>query len=250
MGPLYQVVKQYVLDRIDAGTWTPGDRVASEHELVAALGVSRMTVNRAMRELTAEGRLVRVAGVGSFVAPPSAQAHPLELRNIADDIRSRGGQHTSEVVELSRTTVPPTVARTFDLTPGRPMFHSLIVHADTGVPVQLEERWVEPTAAPGYLDVDFVQTTPSAYLMEVAPIQEVEHVVEATMPTARVRRLLKMATGEPCLLLLRWVWANGSLASIARLHYPGSRYRLGGRFAPSRSGSVLRLVHKGKGHLP
>ncbi len=208
-----------------------------------------MTVNRAMRELALEGRLVRVAGVGSFVAPPGTRAHPLELRNIADDIRRRGGQHGSQVIELAETTVPVAVARLFDLVPGRRMFHSLVVHADTGVPIQLEERYVEPTAAPGYLDVDFTRTTPSAYLMEVSPIQEVEHLVEAAMPNARVRRLLKMATGEPCLVLLRWVWTGGTLASVARLHHPGSRYRLGGRFAPSAGGRLLRLVRTEKGSM-
>ena len=133
IAPLYQVVKQHVLECIDSGRWKPGDRVASEHELVASLGVSRMTVNRAMRELALEGRLVRVAGVGSFVAPPGTRAHPLELRNIADDIRTRGGQHVSQVIELAETSVPVAVARLFDLVPGRRMFHSLVVHADTGV---------------------------------------------------------------------------------------------------------------------
>ncbi len=230
--PLYQVVKHYVLDRIESGEWQPGGRVPSEHELTRALNVSRMTVHRAIRELSADGRVVRVAGVGTFVASPGAQAHPLELRNIADDIRDRGGRHHSRVVDLREVALSREAALAFDLPPGRPMFHSVIVHSENGLPIQLEERYVDPAAAPDYLSVDFERTTASEYLARVAPVQEVEHVVEALMPTMRVRRLLKMPAGEPCLVLRRWVRAGEALASTARLHHPGSRYRLGGRFAP------------------
>ena len=241
--PLYQVVKQHVLAGIDAGDLKPGGRVPSEHELIRALGVSRMTVNRAMRELAAEGRVVRVVGVGSFVPPPTPQAHPLELRNVADDIRARGGRHQSRVIELREDRLGAEVARVFDLAPGRRMFHSMIVHLENDLPIQLEERYVDPPAAPAYLSVDFTQTTPSEYLIEVSPVQEVEHVVQAIMPPTRVRRLLKMPAGEPCLVLLRWVWTGGVIASTARLYHPGSRYRLGGRFAPrSWERRALRLI--------
>src|SRR6516162_4061620 len=86
----YLQAKQYILQRISAGTLKAGERVPSENELVRELDVARMTANRALRELAADGVLVRVAGVGTFVAEQRAQAHPLEVRNIADEIRARG----------------------------------------------------------------------------------------------------------------------------------------------------------------
>ena len=45
--PLYERVKQHVLDRVMRGEWADGARLPSELELVEALGVSRMTVHRA-----------------------------------------------------------------------------------------------------------------------------------------------------------------------------------------------------------
>jgi GntR family histidine utilization transcriptional repressor len=53
--PIYQRVKQAIVNQIRAGHWQPHQRVPSESELVAELGVSRMTINRALRELTSEG---------------------------------------------------------------------------------------------------------------------------------------------------------------------------------------------------
>ena len=48
---LYAQVKEHIARRIQDGTWAPGHRLPSEHDLVAQFGISRMTVNRALREL-------------------------------------------------------------------------------------------------------------------------------------------------------------------------------------------------------
>src|SRR5262249_9130838 len=94
----YLQVKQYILERISGGTLRTGERVPSENELVRELDVARMTANRALRELAADGVLVRVAGVGTFVAEQRVHSHPLEVRNIADEIRSRGHEHVAKVI--------------------------------------------------------------------------------------------------------------------------------------------------------
>ncbi|WP_225889837.1 histidine utilization repressor [Indioceanicola profundi] len=233
--PLYQRVKAHVLDRIAVGELKPGDRVPSEHELVAALGVSRMTANRALRELTAEGRLTRTAGVGTFVAAAKPVGTVLEIRNIADEIRERGGTHSADVLHLAEEEAPAAVAAAFDLAPGTPLYHSILLHRENGRPLQIEDRWVLPAAAPGYLALDFTRITPSRHLLDEAPVVEVEHLVEAILPDARTARLLEMEAGEPCLRLSRRTWTDGPagrVASLADFLYPGSRYRLGGRFRP------------------
>lgn len=60
--PIYQRVKQAIVSQISEGVWQPNQRVPSESELVNELGVSRMTINRALRELTSEGYLMRMQG--------------------------------------------------------------------------------------------------------------------------------------------------------------------------------------------
>jgi GntR family histidine utilization transcriptional repressor len=98
--PLYLQVKRHILDNIGSGKWGTSTRVPSENDIVKSFGVSRMTANRALRELQDEGVLVRIAGVGSFVADRHAHAHPLEIRGIADEIRDRGHVHRAEIVSL------------------------------------------------------------------------------------------------------------------------------------------------------
>ena len=228
--PLYQQVKDYLVGRILAGDWAEGTRVPSENELTAELSVSRMTVHRALRELTAEGWLDRVQGAGTYVAPPKPQSEVLAIRNIAEEIHARGHTHSAEVRFLKREKARALEAKLLGLERGEALFHSLIVHRENGLPVQLEDRYVSPRAAPGYLDQDFTAITPHQYLQDTAPIGEAEHVVMAVMPSSEERKLLIMQPGAPCLLLRRQTWSAGRPVTWARLLHPGDRYRLGGRF--------------------
>jgi len=96
--------------------------------------------------------------------------------------------------------------------------------------LQVEDRYVNPLIAPDYLGVDFQALTPHEYLMEVAPLQRVEHVVRAVVPAAHLAQLLKLRAAEPALLIERVTWSRGACASFALLYHPGSRFELRGGF--------------------
>jgi GntR family transcriptional regulator, histidine utilization repressor len=228
----YLQVKKFVLSRSSAGTLAVGDRVPSENELVRELDVSRMTANRALRELAADGVLVRVAGVGTFVAEQRAQAHPLEVRNIADEIRARGHEHVAKVVFHGPVTATRDLAERCGVAPGAKLDHTLLIHFESGLPLQVEDRYVNPTVVPGYLQNDFATITPHQYLMQAAPLQRAEHTVRAVMPETRIRRMLKLETGDACLLIMRRTWSFERIATVADLYHPGSRYELSGAFQP------------------
>jgi GntR family histidine utilization transcriptional repressor len=230
--PLYLQVKRHILDNIGSGKWGASARVPSENDIVRSFGVSRMTANRALRELRDEGVLVRIAGVGSFVADRHARAHPLEIRGIADEIRDRGHVHRAEIVSLERTRASAELAEDFGIAPRGELYCSLIVHFENDRPIQLEDRYVLPKLAPDYLNIDFQRTTPHDYLVKVAPLQEAEHLLRAEMPDDRTRKLLAMKRDEPCLVVIRRTWTAGQIASVARLYYPGCRYEMSGRFRP------------------
>ncbi|MGB5580356.1 MAG: histidine utilization repressor [Woeseia sp.] len=230
--PRYRQLKQQIITRISDGELKPRDRVPSENDLVESFGVSRMTANRALRELNDEGYVERVAGVGTFVADLRSASHVLEVRNIADEIAHRGHRHSAEVLRLSRQHARGAVARSLQIAPGSDVFHVLVVHCENEHAVQLEDRHVVADFAPGFLDQDFSATTPSAYLSAIAPLQEAEQVVRAAMPNEAVREHLEMPAGEPCLVVVRRTWAHGRPVSFGRLHHPGSRFELAGHYTP------------------
>lgn len=231
--PRYQQVKNLIIERISKGDLKPSDRVPSEHELVEAMNVSRMTANRALRELNDEGWVERVAGRGTFVANRRARSHVLEVRNIADEIARRGHEHTATVLKRSRQHARGRVAKALHVEQGTDVFHLLIVHHENDAPVQVEDRHVVADFAPDCLAQDFTAVTPSAYLSSVAPLAEAEQVVRAQMPNAAARKRLAMEAGEPLLVVLRRTWSEGRPVTFARLQHPGTRYELAGQYRPA-----------------
>lgn len=230
--PRYQQLKDLIITRIAAGELQPRDRVPSENELVELMQVSRMTANRALRELTDEGYVERIAGRGTYVTDLRSRSHVLEVQNIADEITGRGHVHSCEVLRQSRQHARGDIARALHVDQGVDVFHLLLVHYENGAPVQVEDRHVVADFAPDCLEQDFRSVTPSAYLTRIAPLQEAEQAVRAVQPNGAVRRQLQMQEGEPCLVVLRRTWSNGRPVTFARLHHPGSRYELTGHYTP------------------
>lgn len=230
--PRYAAIKRHILEAVADGRLRPGDKVPSEHRLVDEFDVSRMTVNRALRELKSEGVLIGVAGVGSFVAEPRPQGQLIKIRNIAEEIRARGHEHGATVVRNGREEATPLTAPFLEVPPGTPLFHSVIVHCESGIPIQLEDRLVLAAAAPDYGSIDFSTVTPNEYLMRAAPLERVDHNVRAVMPDARTRQMLAMEDGDPCLLLVRRTWSGARVVSYARLYHPASRFEFSDSFQP------------------
>ncbi len=230
--PRYQQLKDMIVGRIMSGELRPRDRVPSENELVEAMSVSRMTANRALRELTDEGYVDRVAGRGTFVAEFKATSHALEVRNIADEVQRRGHNYSAIVHKQERRQADSEICDALQVPARGDVFHVLLTHQENGVPIQLEERYVLGEFAPDCLEQDFTIVTPSAWLSSIAPLAEAEHIVRATMPSRTVRDRLGMEEHEPCLLVLRRTWARGRAVSYARLHHPGQRFELTGHYVP------------------
>lgn len=230
--PLYRQVKEHILARIRSGEWTPGGRIPSENRLTRDLGVSRMTAHRALRELTAEGWIERVQGAGTFVAQSKPQLQALAAQDLATEIRARGHHHSAKVYILRSERVGLAGQALLDLPPGSEIFHSLIVHRENGVPVLLEDRYVNATLAPHYLEQDFTRITASQYLPSIGALTRGEHIIEAIKPDTQVQAMLEIPADEPCLLVRRRTWSGPGMMTAARLIYPGSRYSLGGELRP------------------
>ena len=242
--PLYQQIKDRIVDSIRTGEWPPGKKIPSENELVRELSVSRMTVHRALRELAQEGLLQRVAGVGTFVAEPPRHASLLELRDIAEEVRAAGAEHHSKVCRKMKVQLDAELAERMELPAGREVDHVTLVHYRDDLPIQHEDRWVNPQVVPGFADADLTMATPSEHLLKAIAADEVEHVVQAVLPKPSICELLAIEPAEPCLRLERRTWNGGELVTYAVLTYPGSRYDLGGRYRPGKHLKSLSPVTK------
>lgn len=229
-GPRYEAVKDYVRARILSGEWPRDTRIPSENALGPMLGVSRLTVNRAFKELAEEGHLRKVPGVGTFVAEEKPRFGLTSIESIAEEIEARGMAWSAEVLALGPRPCPAEAAAALGLAEGSPVTASLVLHRADGLPIQLEERHLRPGYAPGYAAQDFTRGTSFDYLARVGEVREMEQAVTAILPAPEVAALLGIGPAEPCLLIRRRTFGAQEATTFSRLTQPGSRFELAGRY--------------------
>lgn len=225
-------IRAHILDALASGELAAGDRAPSEHELVARFGVSRMTAHHALKSLSAEGFLTRIKGVGTFAAPPRAHVFEAKLLDIADEISARGRRHSAEVVgrELRCATVPE--AAVFGVASDAKLLHAVVLHREDSVPIQIEDRLIDPERVPGVAGVDPARQSYFAFLMRAFPYPEGDCVIRAVTPDLASARMLDMGPGQPCLQVERVTRAKGLVLTVGRLLYPASRHVVAGEFVP------------------
>lgn len=85
--PKYIQIKNYIINKIKSGEYTEGVQIPSENELSKLFNVSRLTANSAIKELTAEGVVVRVRGKGTFIKEYKNQFLSSPALVFLDDIK-------------------------------------------------------------------------------------------------------------------------------------------------------------------
>lgn len=226
--PKFAQIKQHIIGKIKSTEWAEHSRIPSENELAEQFAVSRMTARRAVTELSEAGVLTRNQGIGTFVASFKSQSSLLEIRNIADEVKERGGIYSCNPVLLESINAIAPIAIALGVEVDSIVYHSVLVHLENENPLQVEERFVNPKFAPAYLQQNFELITPHEYLCQVAPLTEARHTVEAVSPNAEMCNWLALYNEEPCLQVIRRTWSANDIVSFTRLVSPGSKYRLGG----------------------
>ena len=237
--PLYLQVKNYVTAKIGNGEWPVHQRIPSEHQLVEELGVSRMTVHRAFKELTEGHVLHRVPGVGTFVAPGRGHESlidSVDSVDIGDQILGRGNAHLRQIVLLRKERAKSHLAELFAVPARSTLFHSQIVHFENDFRVMVEDKYVNPACVPGFLEQDFTRTSTTRYLRSAVVATKAEECIEAINPSRSVRTLLTLKSG-PCLLLSRRIWMRDVVAIVSQRVYPGAPFQLGSPFK-KRAGAL------------
>ena len=229
--PIYQQIKTTIEQKIGSGEWQPGQKLPSENELVLALDVSRMTINRALRELTQQGLVNRVHGRGSFVAERPRHASLIELQDIALEVEQAGKRYRSEVMSKMQGPADAELAELMQVDINSELFFLRAVHFQDDQPIQLESRYVNPALVPDFMQQDFESMTSTAYLLQQFRPDEMEHIVRAIVADQTTRELLRIGRDQPCLELSRRTWFNQQVVTQVTLTYPGNRYDLGARYA-------------------
>jgi GntR family histidine utilization transcriptional repressor len=235
-GPIWQQIRRAIAAPIREGALAPGDRVPSEHELMARFGASRMTVHKALASLAADGLVVRRRKSGTVVAARAPELTVFEIWDVAAQIEKAGAQHSANLVARSLGPADAEAAALLGVAEGAEVLSIVCLHRADGRPFQLEERLVNVAAVPEIRGESFAAVTPGRFLLDEVPWSEAQHTIRAVAADRRVARQLGLSTGDACLLVERLTWRGDEPVTFARLWHPGATHALVGRFSPGGRG--------------
>jgi len=224
--PLYYQIEQQILEEIHQGRLKPGDRLPSEPELSRRFGVSRITIRRALKDLSQQGIIYSRQGKGTFVA----QTRIREIsgfRSFSDDIRARGLTPSSQVINFSRIPADEIVASRLNIKPGEMVYCLERVRLANDQPVAFETAFLPAHLVPDLERFDFNTQSLYAVLREHYRIYPTwaDAEIEASAASPEVAKHLGMKIGEPVLTAYRQTYTERfEIIEFVKSVYCGKRF--------------------------
>ncbi|MDJ0335721.1 GntR family transcriptional regulator [Salinibacterium sp. G-O1] len=243
--PMYDQLRQLILNLIEDGSLDPGDSLPGEHRLCELYGISRTVVRQALAQLQVEGVVERVKGKGTFVARPKvAESLVHTLSGLYDEVTSRGGHVHSDILRHERESADDEVARVLEIPAGSPVVVLERLRWVDGEPWSLTTTWMPDAAGTHTLGVDMSENSLYGVLADfgIAATSGVRSA-EAVIASPEQAQLLQIASGS-ALMMLRSVSRDAKGAPMEHFvaYHRGDRSRFEFRLQNDGSSVSLSVV--------
>jgi len=231
--PYYHQVKLGVKALVARGRLKPGDMLPSEFALSEELGISRLVVHRAFRELVTEGLLLRQRARGTFIAPPVKRSNSVvgPLLSITEISRS-GSKPESQVLKQEVIAAPTEVSADLHLPERAAVVHVYALRSAEGLPLAVEDMYFPADRFPELARVDLNNRSVYATLEEIydAHPEEAEDIVSAGAATRDEARLLGINKGTPVMRIRRTSCDRRGLpVESSKVAFHAERYQFAAR---------------------
>lgn len=153
--PLYQQLEIALRQAIEQHLFGPNRALPAERQLATELGISRITVRKAIDGLVADGILARTPGSGTYInVHPRVEKNFAKLTSFSEDIRARGQVPSSRWLKRQEGSVTPEEALRFRLSPGAPVYRFNRIRCADGIPMCIEYATLVKSALGSIDDVD------------------------------------------------------------------------------------------------
>ena len=219
----WEAIRAEVTRRIRTRVWPPGGLIPSEEMLAQEFGVSRATVNRALKELADAGVLERKRKAGTRVAALPVRKATLDIPVIRQEVAARGQTYAFRLIRQELDQPPVTVAARLGLLAGTPMLHLQTLHLAAGVPQVYEDRWLNPAVLPKPAP-DFTQISVNEWLVATIAFATGDIAFSAESATPEEAAALALHPGVALFITERCTWGTEAPITWVRLaHAPGYR---------------------------
>nr|WP_269320519.1 GntR family transcriptional regulator [Alicyclobacillus macrosporangiidus] len=209
-------LKRIIEEQVHTGTFPPGTRIPTEHELSQQYGVSRITVQQAVRQLVHEGLLVRQAGRGTFVANQPVEDNLLKFINFVMETPAIEGGH--QVISAKVTLPYEHEAAVLKLEPTDPVVRLERLKFERDRPVAYEHTLIPFRVCPNLLEEDLGVLNLYDYFRRIGVrVVDARMYLEPYVLPQDVARHLRLDPGTPAFLWERISWdSNRSPVELSK----------------------------------
>lgn len=213
----YRDVKADLLAQIRSGRLAPGALLPGEEELRQRYGAARGTINRAMRELVADGLIERKRRAGSWVRQAPLRQARFAIPLVRIEIEAAGALYRYVLTRSRIAPCPDWLRALSSLPEGAPMRHLLCLHLADGVPYQYEDRWISLDAVPAARDADLTEEGPNEWLVRHVPFSTAQISFSACAAEEEAATALGCAPGDALFQVERRTWREETPVTYVRM---------------------------------
>lgn len=221
-----------VQDNILSGKWQPGFKIPFETDMAKQYNCSRMTVNKALTQLTKSGLLERRRKSGTFVKSPQSLSAALEITNIESEVEKLNQTYSYELLGDETRSVSAQEQLQLEIDEGADIRHINCIHFANQQPFCFEQRLININAVPDVKVANFTKQAPGAWLLKKVPWSRATHKIFAVAADKDMAQNLKIKIGDPCLVIERFTQNTSQKITWTKLTYPGTRHSLQATFTP------------------
>ncbi|CAN7488650.1 GntR family transcriptional regulator [Phenylobacterium sp. LjRoot225] len=220
--PLYRQLQRAIREAIQKQVLAPDDALPAERDMADELGVSRITVRKALEGLVSEGLLTRRQGAGTFVASRVEKSFS-KLSSFSEDMISRGRKPHSKFLSRASGQVTPEESLTLGLSPGAPVYRFHRIRYADDAPMALEYSTLPAFTLPGP-DAVKVSLYEALEATGHRPVRALQRL-RAVLFTRDQAELLGIQAGDPGLLIeRRGFLPDGRIVEVTQSYYRGDAY--------------------------
>jgi len=226
--PLYTQIKEALRAKIIDGTYVAHQQLPSESEMIAAFGVSRITVRQAINDLQKEGLLFKVHGKGTFVAMPNVSQELTHLQGFGEAMRRLGHETFSDVFGLKSVKGSAAACAKLGVPEGAQVTEIRRVRYLNREPVSIDHSWVRHEIGSRLTEKNLREKDLFSLLENELhqPLHSADVEIDATSASADVAARLGVPAGSPILRIERLTYAAEDKPLVFEyLHYRAETFK-------------------------
>jgi GntR family transcriptional regulator len=172
--PLWHQAEMALRSLIERGEWTAGSQIPNEDRLCEMLGISRITVRHALRNLEEAGFLRREHGRGTFVRSATVVAGVRGLTSFTDEMRTLALSPSTRLLEAHRIPATEEMADALEIALGDTVVQLKRLRLGNGMPIGIQTSHLPELRVPGLYDTAGDVQSLYAWLKEHCDIKPVK----------------------------------------------------------------------------